>query len=101
MGNTVSIVTYAVPAENAAELEQRVREHLLPAARLIDGYTGFLLIDQGEGQRMAILSFESVADARAAQQILTPVGEQHTYALMSSPAVGSLGTVLIADGSFG
>jgi hypothetical protein len=100
MSMGASVVTYTVKAEHAAELVARIREHLVPAAQQIHGYRGFLLLDQGDGKRLALLLFDSIADVRVAQQVLSPVGEAHTYALMSGPALGSAGTVLVADGLF-
>jgi hypothetical protein len=95
-----SVVTYTVQAAHAGELTERVRKHLVPAARQIPGYLGFLLLDQGDHKRLAMLLFESVDGARAAQQVLSPIGEEHTYALMAGPAIGSLATALISDGIF-
>ena len=95
------MVEYSVNAENAEELHERVRQHLVPAARQVKGYEGFLLLDKGDGKRMAILLFDSVEGVQAAQQVLTPVGERYTYSLMSGPALGGLGKVVISDGVFG
>jgi hypothetical protein len=95
-----SIVTYPVDPQQAAELHRRVREYLVPAARQIEDYRGFLLVDQGENRRLAVLLFASAAGARAAQQALSPIGRAHTYGLMTGPAVGALGEVVIADGIF-
>ncbi len=100
MSMGATIVTYTVAAANADELRKNVEEYLVPAARSAQGYRGFLLLDQGEGQRTAMLLFESADEARAAQAILGPVGAQYTYSLMSSPAIGALGTVLVSDGIF-
>jgi hypothetical protein len=100
MTMAASVVTYTVQAEHAGELTERVRQHLVPAAREISGYRGFLLLDQGENKRLALLLFDSIDGARSAQQVLSPVGEQHTYALMAGPALGSLATALVADGVF-
>jgi hypothetical protein len=101
MSAGASVVTYTVDAENADELRQRVEQHLVPAARQTKGYRGFLLLDQGDGKRLALLLFDSVEDVGVAQQVLTPVGRDHTYGLMTGPAVGSVGTVLVGDGVFG
>jgi len=101
MSMGASIVTYTVDPEQAEELHRRVREHLVPAARQVPGYRGLLLVDQGDNKRLALLLFDSVEAARAAQGALTPVGAEHTYALMTGPAQGSLGTVVIGDGVFG
>lgn len=100
MSMGASVVTYTVDQEHADELRARVQEHLVPAARQVQGYRGFLLLDQGDGKRLALLLFDSVDDARAAQGALTPVGRDHTYALMSGPALGSLGAAVVADGVF-
>lgn len=97
MSMVASVVTYSVLPEHVEELTRRVEQHLIPAAREVSGYRGFLLLDQGEQRRMAILLFDSADAARAAQQALSPVGSEHTYALMASPAIGSLATVLLSD----
>jgi hypothetical protein len=95
-----SIVTYPVDPQQADELQRRVREYLVPAARQVDGYRWFLLLDQGDNRRLALLLFDSIAGAQAAQQALGPVGREQTYALMTGPAIGALGTAVIADGIF-
>jgi hypothetical protein len=100
MSAGASVVTYTVDAANADELRRRVEEHLIPAARQTHGYRGFLLLDQGDGKRLALLLFDSVEDIGPAQHALTPVGRDHTYALMSGPAIGSAGTVIVSDGVF-
>ncbi len=96
----VSVVTYPVDPQQADELNRRVQDHLVPAARQVAGYRGFLLVDQGDDKRLALLLFDSIEAAQAAQQALTPVGREQTYGLMTGPAVGALGTVVIADGIF-
>lgn len=101
MSLVASVVTYTVESSNAEELRRRVQDHLVPAAQSLPGYQGFLLLDQGEDRRIAILFFETPEQVHAAQAVLTPVGQEHTYALMSGPAVGSLARVLIADRVFG
>jgi len=100
MSMGVSIVSYAVDPENAEALHGNIREYLVPAAQQTRGYRGFLLVDQGGGKRLALLLFDSVEDAQSAQGALTPVGREHTYALMAGPAQGSLGTIVIGDGVF-
>lgn len=95
-----SIVTYTVDPEQSDELRDRVQAHLVPAAREIAGYRGLLLLDQGENRRMAILLFDSVEGVQTAQRVLSPIGAQYTYSLMTSPAVGSLGRVVVSDGVF-
>ncbi len=100
MSLVASVVTYTVEAASAEELRNRVAVHLVPAAQALPGYRGFLLLDQGDDRRLALLFFENPAQVQQAQAALTPIGEEHTYALMSGPAIGSLGRVLIADGVF-
>jgi hypothetical protein len=95
-----SVVTYTVDPEHSEELYAAVREHLVPAARQTAGYRGMLLLDQGDGKRLALLLFDSVEHVGPAQQALTPVGRDHTYALMSGPAIGSIGAVVVSDGVF-
>jgi len=100
MAMGASVVTYTVDPEHAEELIAAVRDHVVPAARQTAGYRGMLLLDQGEGKRLALLLFDSVEDVGPAQQALTPVGSQYTYHLMSGPAMGSIGTVIVSDGVF-
>jgi hypothetical protein len=101
MAMAASIVEYTVGPEHADELHRRVRERLLPAAQRTRGYRGMLLLDRGDGKRLAILLFDSMEQVGAAKEALTPVGREHTYALMQGPALGSAGTVVIGDGVFG
>ena len=98
MITAASIVEYTVKEGEGDELNRCVQEYVVPAAREVAGYRGFLLFDRGENKRMAVLLFDSPQAVRAAQHQLTPVGEEHTYALMSSPAIGSLGMVVVSDG---
>ena len=100
MDMATNIVEYTVDPEQAETLHSRVREHLVPAARQTRGYRGFLLLDRGEGKRMAVLLFDAAADARAAQETLAPVGIEHTAALMQGPIQRSVGTVILTDGVF-
>lgn len=65
------------------ELQRRVQDYLAPVERKTKGYQGFLLLDHGDGQRLALLPYDSVADVRAAQAALTLVGSEHSYTLMS------------------
>jgi|SRR5215218_6901026 len=100
MSLVASVVTYTVEPSNAEELRWRVQERLVPVAQSLPGYRGFLLLDQGDDRRLALLFFETAEQVRQAQVALTPIGEEHTYALMSGPAIGSLARVLIDDGIF-
>jgi hypothetical protein len=100
MEMAASVVTYPVDPAKADEITAAVRDHLVPAARQFDGYRGFLLVDLGENQRMALILFDSVQGVQQVQQRLTPLGEQYTHHLMTGPAIGKLGRILIADGGF-
>lgn len=100
MDMAASVVTYPVDPAKAEELTTAVREQLVPAAREIEGYQGFLLIDLGENKRMALILFNSVHGVQQVQQRLTPLGEHYTHHLMTGPAIGNLGRILIADGGF-
>jgi hypothetical protein len=94
------IVEYTVSPEHAETLRDRVRAHLVPAARAAQGYRGFLLLDRGAGKRIGIVLFDSAADAKTAQATLAPLGMEHTGALMQGPIERSVGTVVINDGVF-
>ncbi len=100
MSLVASVVTYTVEPSNAEELRKRVQEHVVPVARELPGYRGFLLLDQGDDRRLALLFFDNPEQVRQAQAALTRVGGEQTYELMSGPAIGSLGRVLIDDGIF-
>lgn len=95
-----SVVTYTVDPKNADALQTAVRDYFVPAARQTTGYRGMLLLDQGDGKRLAFLLFDSVEHVGPAQHALTPVGREHTYPLMSGPAIGSIGAVVVSDGVF-
>lgn len=97
MSMGASILTYGVHAADAAEPRRRVAGHLVPAARAAQGYRGFLLLDMGDDKRLGVLLFDAVQEAQAAQRIISPVGAERTYALMSSPAAGALGTAIVVD----
>ena len=98
MGATV--VEYVVNPEHAEELIGRVQQHLLPAARQANGYRGFLLLDQGDGKRLALVLFDSEETAQAARELLSPIGREHIYPLMQGSPRGAPGTVIISDGVF-
>ena len=100
MTMAANIVEYTVRPEHGDALRDRVRENLVPVARQAQGYRGFLLLDRGEGKRVAIVLFDSAADAQAAQATLAPVGVEHTGDLMQGPIQRSIGTVVIEDGVF-
>ena len=100
MNMAANIVEYTVNPEQAETLHDRVRTHLVPATRTATGYRGFLLLDRGAGSRLAILLFDSAANAESAQKTLAPLGVEHTASLMQGPIQRSLGTVVINDGEF-
>ena len=100
MTMAANIVEYTVSPEHADTLRERVRTHLVPAARQARGYRGFLLLDRGAGKRLALALFDSAADAQAAQETLAPVGMEQTAALMQGPIQRSVGTAVINDGVF-
>ena len=101
MNLAANIVTYTVDAEHAEELLERVRHYLLPAAQQATGYLGFILLDQGDGKRMAVLLFDSLEAAQSAPRTLTPVGQQYIYDLLTVPAEGSQAKVILVDGVLG
>jgi hypothetical protein len=71
---------------------------LIPAARDAQGYRGFLLLDQGEGKRLAIVLCDSIDSAKSLQGVLGPIARDHIYPLMTSPSIGVLSTVVLSDG---
>jgi hypothetical protein len=95
-----TVVTYTVNPENAEALRAGVEQHIVPAARSAAGYRGFLLVDQAEGKRAAVLLYDSVDHARAAQQVIGPVARDNVHKLMASPSVTVTGTAIVADGAF-
>jgi heme-degrading monooxygenase HmoA len=100
MSMAAGIVTYTVNPGSGEELARRVQEHLVPVVQQVPGYQGFLLLDQGDDKRLALVLFDSAEAARAAQATLAPIGREQTYALMSRPMQFSLGTAVIGDGIF-
>lgn len=97
-----TVVTYAIPTEKAEALRHALREHLVPAARRMEGYRGFLVLDQGEGRRLALVLFDSAEHGRAAQAPITAgAREGGVYEMMLEPQKGSFGGAIIADGVFG
>ncbi|MGH2588702.1 MAG: hypothetical protein ACRDJE_27570 [Dehalococcoidia bacterium] len=100
MSMATNIVEYTVSPEHAETLHGRVQERLVPAARQTQGYRGFLLLDRGEGTRLAVVLYDSAAAARAAQQTLVPVGMEITADLIQGPIQRTVGTVVISDGVF-
>ena len=100
MTMAANIVEYTVNPEHADTLRERVQAHLVPAARQARGYRGFLLLDRGAGKRLAVVLFDSAADAQTAQETLAPLGMEQTAALMQGPIQRAIGTVVISDGVF-
>jgi hypothetical protein len=100
MPGAATVVTYTVPDDQAEILLGRVQSLLFPAAREVPGYQGFLVLDQGDGKRMAIVLCDSMESARAVQAAIGPIAADQIYPLMSSPSIGTLSMVLARDGVF-
>ena len=98
MNGAATVVTYSVSDENSDQLHHLVATLLIPAARDAQGYRGFLLLNQGEGKRMAVVLCDSIESARALQGVLGPIARDHIYSLMTSPSIGTLSTVVLSDG---
>jgi len=98
MTGAATVVTYSVSDENSDQLHNLVETMLIPAARHAHGYRGFLLLNQGEGKRLAVVLCDSVEGARALQSVLGPIASDHIYPLMTSPSIGTLSTVVLSDG---
>jgi hypothetical protein len=98
---TANVASYTVRPEKAEALREAVQEHLVAAARRVDGYRGFLLLDQGNGKRLGVVLYDSAEHARAAQQPITAAAREHgVYEMMAGPNDGSMGTAVVADGVF-
>jgi hypothetical protein len=98
MKGAATVVTYSVSDENSDQLHNLVETMLIPAARDAHGYRGFLLLNQGEGKRLAVVLCDSIESARALQNVLGPIASDHIYPLMTSPSIGTLSTVVLSDG---
>ena len=99
MNGAATVVTYSVSDVNSEQLHKLVETLLIPAARNAQGYRGFLLLDQGEGKRLAIVLCDSIESARALQGVLGPIARDHIYPLMTSPSIGVLSTVILSEGA--
>ena len=97
----VAIVEYTVAPEDAEEATRRVAEAVMPAAREMPGYRGFLLIDRGDGRRMGMVLCKSDEAAAAIAAALVPIGREQTYPLMQGRPARSLGAALVMDGALG
>jgi hypothetical protein len=96
-----TVLTYSIDPANADKLCDALRESLVPAARQSDGYKGFLVVDAGNGKRIACVVFDSAEQGRAAQAAISAASRQAgVYELMTEPAQASFGTAVIADGIF-
>ena len=100
MNIAANIVEYIAKPESAETLHERVRAELVPAARQAQGYRGFLLLDRGAGRRLAIVLFDSAANAQSAQDNLGRMGVELTGSLIQGDIQRSVGTVVINDGEF-
>ena len=100
-----TVVMYTVKPDKEEALRESVERHLVPAARQAEGYRGFLLLDQKEGKRLAVVLFDSPEHARAAQALISGAARDGgVYELMVGPQTEStrsmMGTAIIADGIF-
>ena len=98
MTGAATVVTYSVSDENGERLHNLVETLLIPAARDAQGYRGFLLLNQGDGKRLAVVLCDGIESARALQSVLGPIARDHIYPLMTSPSIGTLSTVVLSDG---
>lgn len=100
-GMVATVVTYTIDPANADKLRDAIREHLVPAARTMEGYRGFLVLDHGEGRRLACVLFDSAEHGRAAQAPISAAARAGgVYDLMTEPQKGSFGTAIVSDGIF-
>jgi len=96
-----TVVEYTIRPEDAEALREGIATHLVPAARGVAGYRGFLVLDQGEGRRLALVVFDSIEQARAARGAISGAAEAHgVHALMAVRRGGATGTAIVADGIF-
>src|SRR5262249_43935779 len=100
MSMATNIVEYTVNSEHADTLHDRVRAHVVPLARQARGYRGFLLLDRGAGSRLGIVLFDTVEDARLAQESIAPAAMEATGALMQGPIQRAIATAVVSDGLF-
>jgi len=98
MNGAATVVTYSVSDENSDQLHSLVETLLIAASREAQGYRGFLLLNQGEGKRLAVVLCDSIESARGLQGVLGPIARDHIYPLMTSPSIGTLSTVVLSDG---
>lgn len=101
ISKVATVLTYSIDAANADRLCNALRGSLVPAARKSDGYQGFLVIDAGNGKRVACVVFDSPERGRAAQAAISAASrEAGVYEMMIEPAQASFGAAIIADGIF-
>ena len=99
---TATVVSYTVLPDKAETLREAVEQQLVPAARAVSGYRGFLLLDQGDGKRLAVVVFDSAEHARSAQQTISAAARAAgIYEMMATSAGGTMGTAIVSDGIFG
>jgi len=98
VNGAATVVTYSVSDENGNLLHNLVETMLIPAAQDAQGYRGFLLLNQGDGKRLAVVLCDSIDSARALQGVLGPIARDHIYPLMTSHSIGTLSTVVLSDG---
>jgi hypothetical protein len=95
-----NIIEANVAPGQEAVFEERVRAHLLPAARQTEGYRGYLLIDQGEGKRLTVWLYDSAEAALAAGPSVGAVAEEQIVPLMTKAPRKWERRMVIADGLF-
>ncbi len=98
MNGAATVATYSVSDENSEQLHNLVETLLIPAVREAQGYRGCLLLNQGEGKRLAVVFCDSVESAKALQGIPGPIARDHICPLMTSPSIGRLSAVVLSDG---
>jgi heme-degrading monooxygenase HmoA len=63
------VSTFQGPPDQTSEGIRVAREHILPAARLQDGFVGiYLLYDRESGRSLAITLWKTEADMRASEE---------------------------------
>lgn len=87
-----------VDAGRSGEVASKVEQTLLPSLRLLPGFAGYLLIDEGEGVLTSVGLFDAAEQAHESTRVAARwLREQDlTSAIPNSPRV-SAGNVLLQD----
>src|SRR5688572_13387823 len=100
--SAANVIAYTVYPEKADALRHAIEQHLIPAARKVEGYRGFLVLDEGDGKRLGVVVYDSMEHAQAAREPITAAArDSGVYEMMSERGSGGMGTAIIADGIFG